>query len=276
VILHVLLAAHNRSNLTIAALEAAYASADQAAIELRVALYDDGSTDGTSDAVSKRFPNVTLLHGDGNAFWARSMSLAEADVLATPFHEDDFLVWLNDDVDLDRNAFERLLDAARRAPGAVIVGALREPEDGSTSYSGFSRSRWHPMRLQQVQPGGSLRPIDTFNGNLVMVPAGVARALGGIDGGFAHALADIDYGLRCGQLGIPVMLAPGTYGLCTRGPSRRAAGILKQWTQFIGPKGGGNYPSLWRFLNRHSRLPLLFFVSTYAVWWVRALVRQGR
>ena len=37
---------------------------------------DDGSTDGTAEAVARSFPETTILTGDGSLFWNRGMHVA--------------------------------------------------------------------------------------------------------------------------------------------------------------------------------------------------------
>ena len=50
--------------------------------------------------------------------------------------------------------------------------------------------------------------VDAMNGNLVLVPRPTAERMGGIDGKFSHALADIDYATRARRLGHRLCLLP--------------------------------------------------------------------
>ena len=38
--------------------------------ELSIFLVDDASSDGTSDAVAYKYPDVTIIPGGGNLYWA--------------------------------------------------------------------------------------------------------------------------------------------------------------------------------------------------------------
>lgn len=268
---NVLLACHNRADLTVQSLRGLQSSAQAAGVDVSFTVYDDGSTDGTSELLGRLPVDLTLIRGDGTAFWARSMASAEAYVLsADKSHIFDYVLWLNDDVLLDSDAVERLIKTAADVPDAVVVGAVRDPKSGVVSYSGLRRSGLHPLAFERVQPSKTAQDVETFNGNLVLVPAGVFRNLGGIDGGFTHGLADIDYGLRCGRAGIRVIQAPGTYGTCPRNVSPPSLGILNEWSRFTGPKGGGNAYSLRRILRKRYKFSWFLYIGvTYALWWVR-------
>lgn len=266
-IVHLLLACHNRRSMTIRAIQDAASSASAAGLNAHFVLYDDGSTDGTADAVRDLELPVTVVSGDGTAFWAKSMSVAERRAL-TEATDEDWVVWLNDDVQLDRDAFIRLV--SRLSGNMILVGAMRDPDSGDVSYSGFRRVGWHPLGFAIVEPGDRLQPIDTFNGNLVCVPVAIARTLGGIDGEFSHAWADIDYGLRAREAGIPVLLAPGTYGTCPRNAPNHSGSILTRWRWHRSRKGGGEPASVKRLIRRHepAKWPWAQWAST-ALWWVR-------
>lgn len=272
-----LVACHNRRELTVRSLCRAQGAATAAGIEISFVVYDDGSTDGTSAAIGQLAVEATVIRGDGSAFWARSMALAETRALGGHGQTSaDYLLWLNDDVVLDSDGFKRLIDCIRTNPNSVIVGAVRDPENGETTYSGMRRSGRHPLRFERVEPAAAAQVVETFNGNLVLVPIDSARRLGGIDGGFSHGLADIDYGLRCVRAGIPVILAPGTYGTCPRNvpPSRKS--VLHDWHAFLGPKGGGNLGSLRRILRKSNPTSWpVYVIGTYFLWWTRRMLRPG-
>ncbi len=269
--LHVLVACHNRRELTLEAARAVSSNVASVGRTMTLRVFDDGSSDGTSAALATEFPQARLLLGDGTAFWVRGMQKLEKDALADA-SPDDYLVWLNDDVALDPDAFARILQVSGSHPGAIVVGSTRDPTTGAITYGGFESSGWHPLAFRAVPPSNEVRAVATFNGNLVFVPVEVARLLRGIDGRFSHGLADIDYGLRAKRLGIQVLLAPGNYGTCSRNAPDTNGPILKRWKRFIGPKGGGNLRSLWRFMGVHTpakRIPAI--AISYTLWWWRAL-----
>lgn len=252
-----IIACHNRRSLTLRCLRALNAQEDLAnSTEVRAVVVDDGSWDGTSEAIADEFPEVRLLRGDGGLYWAASMAAAEGEALAL---RPDYVLWLNDDVELGPQAVAKLLETALLRPtigSNIVVGALRDPVSGGVSYSGLLRVGRHPLVYERVAASSGVVEVDTFNGNVVLVAADVAEALGGIDGSFSHAFADLDYGLRARRHGFDVVVAPGTVGFCGRcesdSPWRdRRLPVRVRWQAMLSPKG---LPprSLARFLARHG------------------------
>ena len=175
-------------------------------------LVDDGSDDGTAEACRERLPFVRVVRGDGTLYWARAMALAEA---AARTSRPDFLLWLNDDVELAPTALSTLLAATRQVGAdAIIVGAVTDPESGEVVYSGLRRTSWRPKRFTLVAANDETEAADTFHGNVVLVPRSAYVALGAIDGGFAHAYADVDYGLRATRRGIRIYVSSPPIGTC--------------------------------------------------------------
>lgn len=213
----------NRRETTLACLRSIR---DQGGHDARVDVFvcDDASTDGTAAAVAEAFPEVTLLHGDGSLFWNGGMRRAFAAALAT---DPDFSWWLNDDTHLDDDALARLLATARElrergGPPAIVAGATRHPDDGWVTYSGVRRPRrWRPMSFERVEPGDEPRSVETMNGNCVLIPRAVARAVGNVDPAYRQKMGDFDYGLRARAAGLEVWMAPGTIGTCATHPARR-------------------------------------------------------
>lgn len=276
---HVVMASHNRCATTLKAIGSLTAAADFAGTELAITLYDDASSDNTRSLVKTRFPDVGLIEGSGSAFWAQAMHQAEhrvlGQILPAGSASNDYIVWYNDDVILDHDALVRIAAVTKSHRDSIVVCAVRDPTTHLTTYSGFTRLGHHPLRLGLVEPGTAVQSLDTFNGNLVFVPIDVARALSGIDGSYAHALADIDYGYRANKAGYSVLLAPGTYGTCPRNPIKKWSGAVNEWRSFTGVKGGGHAPSLRKILRLGApRTYPFYFGATYAIWWLRALRRS--
>jgi GT2 family glycosyltransferase len=250
-----ILAAHNRRDLTVRAIRQLQAQS-RADIDIRVTLTDDGSTDGTAQAA--RSLGVEVVPGTGDLYWGGGMALAER---AVADREGDFLLWANDDVDLDPDAVPRLIRtwAAAGEPDTVVAGAMRDPRTGVITYGGWRRDRsWRwGLRLRAATPDHEwATPVDTFNGNLVLVPWSVVRSLGGIDERFRHHYGDFDYGLRVRARGVPVLLAPGTFGGTSRN-SRRGTFAdptvrrSERFRRLVGVKG---FPPAEkaRYLRRHG------------------------
>lgn len=255
-VIAVLMACHNRRDQTLACLGALHHVRSVA--HLVVYLVDDGSVDGTAEAVEAAFPDVRLVQGDGMLFWARGMKLAERIAVADG-HETH--LWLNDDVQLDPGALETLLATSRTLEEAglgpcIVSGALRDPQGRRTTYGGLRRrTSWRPMRFDIVEALPWPRELDTMNGNVVLVPADVLQRLGGIDDRFTHNMADMDFGLRARAAGMGVWLAPGHVGTCAHDPARNIpAPGTGTWARLRARAGVRQLPPQdWiRFTRRHA------------------------
>lgn len=276
--LHVIVASHNRAETTGTALRSLHEAASEAGIDYDVTLFDDGSSDDTIAQATAAVPRLTVLQGDGSAFWALSMSTAEAAVLARDdVQDDDWLLWFNDDVQLERSGLRSLSEAASRLRPGIVIGSTVDAVSGALTYGGLRRSGIHPLAFALVEPSelvDEAKRADAFNGNVVLMPIHVARTIGPIDGGFSHAYADVDYGMRATSKGVPIWVAGGSVGHCSRNPVVSHRSLLDAWRSFIGQKGAGNPRSLRRYLRRHSaRSWLFFYTASYALWWVRNLRR---
>lgn len=257
--LAVVMTVHNRRALTLRCLRS-LSRQEAVNIDLDIHLFDDGCTDGTSESVIEEFGDVTIIKGDGHAFWGGGMHGAMLSALETEF---DDLLWLNDDVSLSNNALATLFhardQAVRKSPNEahIIVGAVTDPDTGRISYSGHRRKgRISPVRLESIaslQEG--LTPCDTMNGNCVLFTAEIIRRLGPNDPQLIHQLGDIDYGYRATKLGFKIWIAPEPVGECAPNPGPQntleKASLAERWRALTGPKGLPLRPWL-HFMWRHA------------------------
>ena len=274
------LTSFNRREQTLSALQCLAVAAAQAGVRLSAVLVDDGSSDGTAQAVARRFSWVQVLHGDGGLYWTRGMHLAMKSALNMV--NADYVLWLNDDCHLYPDALVRLLQAShtlqssRQRPG-IVVGATADPVTGKLSYSGMVvAGALRPLAFRQIHSPTDLLPCDAMNGNVVLIPTSVAHSVGNLDPEFAHAMGDIDYGLRARRLGHPIAIAPGFIGSCRSNPQAGSfqdsrLGLSRRWQLFTDRKVLP--PKSWLHLTRrHGGLfwPLQFALP-YAVFFVKAL-----
>lgn len=249
------LAVHGRREVTLAGLDALAAQRLPDGIAVEAVMVDDASPDDTVAAVAARHPDIRVLLADGTLWWSGAMARGLAAAAEGPA---DFHLWLNDDVVLDPDAVARLLAEHDEVPGAIVVGSTRDPADGRRTYGGQRRSGAHPFRLEPVAATDGARRCDTFQGNVVLVPAAVTRRLGGIDPVFTgvQGMADTDFGLRATAAGVPVIVAPGSHGVCA--PNRkpppwtdRRLPLKGRLAALAGPRGFP-WPAWACFARRHG------------------------
>lgn len=244
-----ILTSHNRKAGTLKSLACLAASAERAGIAPMAVLVDDGSTDGTAEAVRESYPWVRVIEGDGSLFWNRGMHRAQDAAMAEPGY--DHLLWLNDDTNLLPDALARLLATAaeveqRHGRAGIVIGTTADAASGRPTYSGQARtSGWKPFAFRMVLASERALPCDTMNGNVVLLPAPVAKAVGNLDPAFEHSGGDIDYGLRARRLGIPLYVAAGIVGHCKLNPS---AGIFNDVSLPFAQR--------WKHLNSRKGLPV--------------------
>jgi GT2 family glycosyltransferase len=223
---------HNRKSHTLLCLESLKRAAQLAISRVHVTVYlvDDGSTDGTTQDVRARFPDVRIIPGSGVLYWCGGMRLAWCTAASDAIY--DGYLWLNDDVELFADSLNVLLDtqsivAAQTGRPGIIVGATRDEQTGVTSYG--------DMGSAGVSPAGeSPRPVELFNGNIVLVPDSVYRMIGGLSRFYSHGFGDMDYAVRARRYAVPTWLAAGHLGSCAANSVPRwSKKELPLWSRFI-------------------------------------------
>lgn len=234
----VLLTVFNRRQKTLECLKSCYGQMDAFRADGRysfsVYMTDDGSADGTSEAVAELFPDVHIIRGNGKLFWNRGMCAAWNEAAK---EDPDFYIWLNDDMLLKPGAFSVLLENSSYLKHRAIVVGTAVDSKGEYSYGGRTV-------YGRIIPPDPVIPVvcDIFNGNLVLVPKSVYEAVGTMDPFYSHGFGDFDYGVRADKAGITSVVAPGVLAVCDRNPGipkwRNAAFPLKErFSALSDPKG---------------------------------------
>lgn len=236
-----LIAIHNRVEKTLAALRALHAAELPDGLHLKVIVVDAGSSDGSAEAVGAEFPQVLLLRRSPDLYWASSMREAWIEAARSP---GNFLLWLNDDIELDECALTQLFETSEQSGQNAIVGAtLVDRRTRNVTYGGYKLGPWwHRLELQILPTSAAAQEADALNGNLVLVPTAVDSALGGFPEHYSHGLADFAYTLNARRRGVRVVVAPGVLGTCSRNSDAgtwtdRSLPRLRRLRLIVSPKG---------------------------------------
>lgn len=169
---YILIPVHDRRLTTMACLQRLDQSGDLA--QCQVLVVDDGSTDGTTEAIQQTWPIVQVLRGDGNLWWTGAIRLAMETAIANGA---EYLIWLNDDCRVEAGTIADLVQFCRENEGAITGAQGCELEAPERISFGGKVKTWKGYRFITA-PLGQVMPCDMLSGNLVCIPRSVVQAIG--------------------------------------------------------------------------------------------------
>lgn len=175
---------------------------------------DDGSTDGTADAIKSIFPAAIILKGSGNLFWSRGMHVAMKAAVEKGY---DLYLMINDDVEFFSTMWDSMYQAYLDNPKSGIVGCTVAKSTGKQSYGGSNFIVNH----KGDYIGPMLAPkddeyvkCDLANWNCFLIDKAIVEEIGLIDNRYEHAMGDFDYSFRMRKVGYNLVLAKEYVGYC--------------------------------------------------------------
>ena len=217
-----LITVFNRKEKTLACLDSVADTWRNTApsLQLEVFLTDDGSTDGTREAIEERkYPmQVHILRGDGKLYWNGGMINSWKAALHADKAFDGYL-WLNNDTTVLPRFWKELLEADRHCRetykrGGIYVGSTCDKEGKKMTYGGFNFTNRLTLKDEFVAPNGSFRPCQCAHGNLTYVSREVVYKMGIFTEEYIHSGGDHDYTYRAFRRGIPLLVLPSYSGIC--------------------------------------------------------------
>jgi len=183
--------------------------------EIQVVVVDDGSTDGTADAIYSSYPDVKILKGDGNLWWTGAINKGIEYALG---QELDYALIINDDLEFDRNFLVEMLEVAKIEPTGLISSIkLNKLKNGDEkiiavgfNVVGLLREikRLHADELYQPEKFGNVLNCDILTGASLLIPMQVFRQIGIFDGkNFPHHWGDFEFTRRASIHGFKCLVA---------------------------------------------------------------------
>ncbi|MBW4694495.1 MAG: glycosyltransferase family 2 protein [Lyngbya sp. HA4199-MV5] len=247
----ILIPVHNRKAVTLSCLARLKQQGDLA--RYAVVVIDDGSTDGTGEAIHALYDTVAVLQGDGTLWWTGAIAQGMAYAREQGA---ELIIWLNDDCIPHPDALARLVEFWQQHPQTIVGAACYDAESNALHATGAKgRER------RAAKPGETIE-VDEMSGHCVATPIAVVEQIGLPDARrFPHYHGDSMYILKATRMGFPAYIL---------GAARiDHDGVIKaQLEDFLGQPGS---PRSWLedfytvFLNKKS----FYFLPTQCFYYLQ-------
>jgi len=206
----------NRRELTLQCLRS-LSRMDRTGLDVKVVVVDDGSTDGTSQAVSEAFPDVTLVSGTGDLWYTAGTNLGIHKALKC---EPDYVLCINDDSIFDENCIRLMIECAERHPRSVIGGLLLLWDQPHRVFQVAPvwktwKGGWQHWQNQTVWTvPDSAWEVDVIVGNCVLFPAAVFAEAGFLKPQVSAQYGDAEFTTRLRKHGWRLLIEPQARVFC--------------------------------------------------------------
>jgi GT2 family glycosyltransferase len=165
-----------------------------------VFLVDDGSSDGTFEYVTIKYPQVNILRGDGNLWWTGSLNLGLKKILKDA-SENDYVWIINNDCFFNKNILHILYKfAAGLKSNRYIIGSVVKDAKNRIIWDKGVKINWSKMKF-------SLGGTDALSTKGTLYPVGIFKEIGLFDSKhFPHYFSDYEFAIRAKRNGYKLLI----------------------------------------------------------------------
>lgn len=180
---------------------------------VRLTLVDNGSSDGTVDAVAAKYPEVNLIKSPENLRFAGGNNLALQNTIDENF---DYALLLNNDTTVKSDFLNKLVEAAESDPAiGLAAGKMYYYDHPNTIWFAGGKSNVHFAFMRHIGIGkeddGSfddIREVTFLNGACLLIKCDALKRIGLLDEEFFLYGEDLDFGIRAQKAGFKLHYQP--------------------------------------------------------------------
>ncbi len=179
---------------------------------IKILIIDDGSTDGTSNWLSLQ-NDLFFLRGNGKLLWGGAVNLG-VNYIIKNYPDDEWILLINNDVELKTNYLESLLKIAKENYPAAVGSIIKNKKYNKVVSVG---PKIFPKKLKvtdlinqkvEIKNNEFINDVDALSGRGVLYPISSLVETNGLRPKFfPHYLADYDLSLRVKQKGYKLLIS---------------------------------------------------------------------
>ncbi len=219
---------YNRREITLQCLRS-LRRAKSENIAIHVVIVDDGSTDGTGEAVKKDFPEVQLVKGDGNLWFTEGTNVG---VRAALERDPEYILMINDDQVFDPDFLRYMVGTAEKYPRSIVGSLLLLWDMPHRIFQVAPRWKtfkggWQHSQNQTVWTIPEMPwEVELIVGNCVLVPVEAIREAGLMDSKRYPNFGDAEYTPRLKKKGWRLLIDPRARVFCQPNDVPRGIGQM--------------------------------------------------
>ncbi|MCJ7805520.1 glycosyltransferase family 2 protein [Patescibacteria group bacterium] len=183
-----------------------------------VIVVDDGSGDGTSNYIKKRYPQYTVIKGPGDWWWAKSMATGIEYALKNA-DKNDFILSMNNDCYFNKEYLREILKKSISNNYAIVGSIILDSQNPTRVIEAGIKINWRHALIYGIADNISndirfytdrvdLKEIDTLPGKGTLFPVRVVKKVGNFNyKRLPHYIADYEFFCRAKKHGFKLVVS---------------------------------------------------------------------